>query len=93
MAIRGHTSFFATASIRVTIPDHGITTQTQKVRMVKRSDGTVAAITQTEWRRMVPPLIVQDASGQWWLGGTPVEIKHVGGKEAIMSIKDYQSNS
>ena len=77
------TNFVANASIRVTFPDHGITTQTQKVRMTRRADGSVAAITQTEWRRMMPPLIVQDVAGQWWLGETPIAIKHVMGKEAI----------
>jgi hypothetical protein len=67
-------NFESTHVIRVNWEDHGITTQELRIRAVKRDDGVVLGITRNEWFKMLPPLLVRNPNGDWFLGNNLVKV-------------------
>jgi hypothetical protein len=80
--------FEVTDVIKVNWPDHGFMTQPQRVHMRTLPDGSVIAVSFTEWKALSAPMLHQ-RGGQWYFAGVPVEIHQVGGRYATENRDEY----
>jgi hypothetical protein len=66
-------TFRGDVALRIRWIEHGISSQTQLMKLITHEDGVVVAITVNEWRKMLPPLLVKREQ-QWYFQGNPVDV-------------------